>query len=188
MDKKITKWTIRCLLLVSVVTVASWLLYRWANQPAQSAVESKIIEQTTQPTALPAIPLETDYFSTNLPSSFSVRTITKKDGAPQLLQISTLNDRSYSQLAFTIGRFSSESLASIADYNYRNSNRDVYQEVQYDWLPKGAVAFINLTGNEITVFAPNSNLYAIVTISASDISQESATQNLKAVVSGWHWK
>lgn len=165
------------------------LLYFWAKRPVNSNVNISATRELPQATLTPSVPLNTDYFLTTLPAGFAAQSITEKDNGPQLLQISAMSStKDQCQLALTIGRLPQEGLSGVADYNYRISNQNLYQNTDLEWLPEESVAFISTENfNEITLIWPHQTLYAIVSLSGPQ-SLPIAKQNLEHVISSWRWK
>lgn len=163
-------------------------MFFWASQPVKTDVKinngpslSTITESAT--------PIDTAYFSTELPVGYKIKTSTDSSVGPQLIQILAPYSKGDGQIAITIGALPKSGINDVADYNYRLKNPDLYIHTQFGGMPSEATAFFSQKGdNEVAVFWPHSGLYGSISVSGSIDRRESLNSDLTNILDKWHWK
>lgn len=182
------RWQWVSLIVVGFVCSLAAVVFIWLNQPvSQPLKESSAANTKADTTDLPAIPITTAYFSTTVPSGFKAESPAKPTTSPQLVQMS-FNYSQGGQLSITIGLLPVDGLEGVGDYNFRLKLPETYSHSQFAGMPSTATAFFSLAGdNEVTVFWPHTNLYAMLSVSGSDEQNTVLRGALVTILDRWRW-
>jgi hypothetical protein len=176
-------------LLVVLVVI---FFQRWANRPVGTSLSETAVQGAT--TSNNRKDLSTDYFTTNIASSFVVKSEKKVPHANLRLQMLLASDNDQSQtantdqLAISIGSLTPEGLAGVSDVQFRVLHPQVYTEISDSDFPTGARAFVkDDMGYEKSVFWTHGSYYVSVVVSGTTDRASALNRELDSVVVSWQW-
>jgi len=190
-QRRLKRWGVVLGCLLVVFGVAAVLIGRWANGSSAGTAHTGTAATKLQP-ALAPLSIDTPYFTTQLPGTFTVRDRTETPGAPavQFRLVANGGTTTDQQFAVTVGTLPSEGLRGIGDYNLRSTQTQSYTPYQPTGLPEGAVAFRASSGPAgCTVFWPHGSRYVALAMSTDGgASLEQLRATYSSAIATWVWK
>jgi hypothetical protein len=181
------------LIILAVLVPTVRLLNHWTSTTASGTVHVGTPAGKQAVIAKPQpVPIKTSYFTSELPSGFSIRRSSETPDSTVTLQSLVANEPSPTdqQFALTIGVLPGTGLRGNGDYNLRITDSATYIRYAPPNLPAGAEAFRTSSGPaSFVVFWPHGSRYAEIALSTdggSNLAQLHAT--FSQVVSQWTWK
>jgi hypothetical protein len=113
------------------------------------------------------LPVSATYFTTTLAPEFEKKRQSEATGTGTLLQYLAINSKDTDQnLAISMETLPAEGLPGVAAYHLRSTDTTTYQLYKPAYLPTGAAAFQNITGQPgVTIFWPHGSTYVEIALS-----------------------
>jgi hypothetical protein len=195
MKRRLLRWGTVLAIATALIVPAGVLLNHWTNGSSTGAVHMGTPTTATQAeAAAPADPIgvTSTYFSTTLPSSFTIKRQQEfATGGPILLQlVANTASTTDQQFAVTVGTTPTDGLAGIASYHLRVTDTTTYSAYTSPTLPSGTVAFRTRSGPAaLTIFWPRGDRYVELAFSSDGGTSVEPLELLYAhVLDNWKWK
>jgi len=194
MKRKLLRWGIALLALLVLITPGLFLLNHWMVSSAEGSIHvgTPNAQKTATPEVVAPISITTSYFTTMLPTGFTVRRqIETPSAVPFQLQLAAnTGSKTDQQFSATIGTMPVGGLTSLGDYNVRVTDTSTYAAATLPGLPAGAIAFRTVSGPAgLAIFWPHGSHYAELGFSTEGGATPAALQATYAqVLSAWNWK
>jgi hypothetical protein len=178
--------------LVIVLCSVAALVLNNLSQPATGTVtvgtdQSNLAEAPAAPATI-----TTSYFTTTLPSGYSIKNQNETPTGPQKLAtaLATGGDKQQIIVAVTVGKLPADGLSGVGDYNLRATQTASYSRTTIPGQPAGAQSFRSTARpNSLSVFwAVSGRYYEIVITSDGGDSYEKLVPVYAQIAASWATK
>lgn len=173
---------------VVVVAVGVWF-YAWATGPATSTSTTTSASENVFGSQIQLVPYDSQYFSTQVPSTLVLKSSNENSAAPILGQYLFKHSSTAlaDQLGITVGVMQG-ALDEVPAVKLRLQQPDIYSQTAVPAAPAGAIAFSKQGTYETSVFWAVDGRYAGVAVSGSVLRQADLGEILNSVISNWQWQ
>lgn len=170
-------------LILAILLMIGWLIY-WANQPSVTTINNPVIS-TTKPDPEP-LPLDTAYFSTQLPAGYITRENTNPNNASSVQVLAYKTGVNGTDIGFTSNLLPTGGIYEVADYKLRRSEGSGYSLIPPEGFT-GAEYVFRKTGEkpELTAFILYGNRYLIIAITGGTESLQ--IEQLQQILNDLTW-
>jgi hypothetical protein len=165
----------------------------WARHPSKSNASDPKVEGAT--TGETSKSFETDYFITNLPDSFIVKTNSQNLPGDIIQQIfmtnnsNRLSNPNSDQLAITIGKIGGDGLDGIPAVHFRKLHPETYSESTMDSINYPNFVYTKTVGGyEKGIFFSSNGIYASVVASSTSDRKQQMDSIIGSAMASWEWK
>ncbi len=178
------------LIIIGVLALGAGIVGWWWNSPSRSSPISSN-QTTVLGTETETTSLKTTYISTQMPSSFRLKSSSENALNPIIGQylLTNKNTRLTDQVGITIGKLQDNTIDTLSSVQLRNANPDKYQRISLSYAPVGSIIFTSqTTGYEKSIFWTHGELYAAVVVSGTSDQVSSLDNALAVIINSWQWR
>lgn len=165
-------------------------VYAWMQSPVTNKGQS--VQGETQDVLgshIELVPLNTAYFSTNIPQFLQQKT-SVEDASAAVSGMYLFKHKQLDlsdQLGITTGALNGSSLSELSGVKVRQSEPERYHSTVVQGMPEGAIAFERTDEYEVAVFWQHNNRYVSVAVSGSVSRKGQLDATMDAVLGNWQW-
>lgn len=134
--------------------------------------------------------LETGYFTSVLPSGYSVTEQHENGEIRELLQlVANKPTPRGQQIAITVDMLPKMGIDEVGNYSMRKKNPDLYFPIEFGGMPAGVPTFWNQSSDTYSIvgFWYTDSLYASIAVSGVVTEKQKINQDYMKILDSWQW-